>query len=179
MNYHFKMTRVLAGIAAALLAAGCANSPMLGDALSANKQDNVIGSFGLVKNGHVADFNGQPLGNRAYIHVSNLSMQPITTAMVRRDGNFSLDLQPGNYVIDAITFEHQGEMIESQASFQFDVGNNDLTYIGAMTLEVSLENSALGIVGTADRITVANSCGANCDADIAIMRWNAQTAQTQ
>lgn len=179
MKNRIQGIRAMAAATVVLVVSGCANSPMLSDVVSTEHGGNVVGSFDLVKNGHLVSLDNHLLGNRAYIHVSNVSMQPVGTALVRKDGSFELELQPGSYVIDTVAFEHQGELIESQSSFRFDVEDVEKTYIGAMRLEVSLENSAFGVVGTADRMTVTNLCGEDCASHVSIMRWNRQSAQTR
>ena len=87
---------------------------------------------------------------------------------IGKNGTFEARLVPGTYRIHTIFFKHHGEIIEANTDFTFTVADDAAaTYIGTISLEATLENSAHGFVGTADRFTVRNDCPSICDSRMA------------
>lgn len=176
--------KTAAALAIAVLAAGCSTTGVSGGA-----ERVAFGSLTLISNGHEHALGDRLVDRHAVIEVRSKRDQRLYSGRVGQQGRFALSLPAGEYVLETIGFEHHDEMIEAPANFRFTVSNEYRSvYIGAVTLEATLDTGIYGVVGTADRYTVSNECSSDCDeeldafglqaatAGISLMSWDHQMA---
>ncbi|MEM1174210.1 MAG: hypothetical protein AAGA33_08005 [Pseudomonadota bacterium] len=181
-----KASRAAAAFVTLFLLGGCAT-------LEPADTDRVaFGTFNLISNGHEITLGDGPAQRNASIHVRDTFRQHLYSGRVGDDGRFALSLPSGNYVIETIAFEHHGETIESPANFRFNVPDAlSSVYIGAVTLEATLDSGIYGVIGTADRYTISNECSDGCEralnalglpsakSGVSLMSWDHQMASNR
>ena len=165
-------TKTAATCAIALLAAGCSTTGHMGDA-----ERVAFGSLTLISNGHEQALGGGLMNQHAKIKVRSLADQRLYSGRTGKDGRFALALPAGDYVLETVAFEHHDELIEAPANFRFSFPQQyKSVYIGALTLEASLESGIYGVVGTADRYTVNDRCSKNCVSELEALGLSASSS---
>ena len=161
-----KMTSILL-VTGAVAMTGCAASGGANQYADAEKTA-VIGDLRLITNGVE-----ERLGDGLFAADAGFRLEHEETGRdfnghIGKNGTFEAKLMPGTYRIHTIFFKHHGEIIEADTDFVFSVADDAAaTYIGTISLEATLDNSAHGVIGTADRFTVRNDCPSVCDSRMA------------
>lgn len=124
----------------------------------------VFGKFRLMKNGEEIELGDGLFGNSAVLRLYRATDQEELTGRVGKDGEFSMELAPGDYYLMSIAFKHRGETIEPETNFMFNVSSDfSANYVGTITLETSFGSGYNGMKGSIDRIMIGNDCATDCD----------------
>ncbi len=179
-----KAAKSAAAVAIAALVAGCSTTGSIGES-----EHVAFGSLTLISNGHEHSLGDRMLDRHAVLEVRSMIDQRLYSGRVGKEGRFSMALPAGEYVLETVAFEHHDEMIEAPANFRFSLAEQySSVYIGALTLEASLESGIYGVVGTADRYTVNDHCSTGCSDElnahglqasssgVSLMSWDHQMA---
>lgn len=185
------LAKTLAGLAMLATLAGCSTMNAGSTAADAAPLKVAFGEFRLVTNGVEASLGHGLLTGDAGFHIVSEDTGDTFVGKVRKQGQFDMRLQPGAYRVSTVFFKHQGETIEADTNFRFEVAADaDSTYVGSIGLEATLESSNYGVVGTADRFTVANECAEDCaphmatlgltqgETSVSLFQWESRIAST-
>lgn len=161
------LTKGLAAVVALSALAACSTTDISrSTSLKASSAPATVafGELRLITNGVKARLGDGLLAGDAGLYLASEDTQKTYVGRVERAGKFNMRLEPGRYRVTGVYFRYQGETIEADTNFVFDVSDqHEATYVGTITLEATLDNSNYGIVGTADRISVSNACASDCD----------------
>ncbi len=167
-----KAAKAAAAFAVAVFAAGCSTTGPMQDA-----EHVAFGSFTLISNGHEQSLGDRMIDRHAVLEVRNMMNQQLYSSRVGEEGRFALALPAGEYVLETIAFDYHGETIEAPANFRFSLAEQySSVYIGAVTLEASLESGIYGVVGTADRYTVNDNCSTGCSDELSALGLQASSS---
>ena len=152
----------------------------------------VIGKFELVRNGQNVPLRDGLFSNSAKLHLQEAGDSREVAVRVGDNGEFALPAMPGDYEISHVTFNFQGEQLQAPTSLVFGVSDDSrASYIGTITLEVTLGSSYHGIVGSYDRFTVRDECATDCerllsgaglspeDAESALAEWRGRVVASR
>lgn len=152
----------------------------------------VFGKFRLLKNGNEIKLGDGFFSNVAALRLYRPEDQEEFTGRVGDDGEFSMQLAPGDYYIENVVFKHQGETIAPETNYVFTVSaDHEANYIGTITLETTFTKDYNGVKGTFDRFTVADDCATDCDRRLAelglpnselmvdLPKWETQVASSK
>ena len=183
-NFLFKLLVcfcALVGFTSSAIASDGADSstssapPALSDSKSV-----VFGKFRLLMNGYETELGQGLFGNTAALRLYRADDQAEFTGRVGKDGEFSLELAPGDYYVMSISFKHRGETIEPETNFMFNVSaDHEASYIGTIMLEATFSSGYNGMKGTFERFTIHNDCVTDCDrrlAELGLSRAAMETA---
>lgn len=128
----------------------------------------VFGKFQLLKNGREIKFSDGFLGNSASIRLYQADTGREFSVRTGEDGEFSRELEPGDYYVMSIAFLHQGQLIRPETNFMFNVaGDNEASYVGTITLEAKFSSGYYGMQGEFERFTITNECANKCEIRLA------------
>lgn len=128
----------------------------------------VFGKFRLLKNGYETKLGEGLFGNIARLRFYRAETQEEMSTRVGKDGEFSIELLPGDYYLMSIAFKHRGETIEPETNFMFNVSaDHQANYIGTITLESTFSSGYYGMKGSFDRFIVSDDCAAECASQLA------------
>jgi len=124
----------------------------------------VVGKFELVRNGEEV-----PLGDGLFSNTVRMSLigpggDKEITVKAGDGGDFAWPLARGEYEISHVAFDFHGERLQAPTNLAFSVSDNvRASYIGSITLEVTLGSGYGGTFGSFDRFRVRNDCATDCD----------------
>ena len=123
----------------------------------------VMGKFRLVKNGEEVALGDGIFANNATLHLYCADRETEVNAKVGPNGEFAWALEPGSYRISDIEFMVRGKRFAPTTNFEFvaDV-NDEVTYIGTITLVTTWEFGHQGVDGVVDSASVDDECATDC-----------------
>lgn len=190
-------TRALSASGLAMLViAGCSttggnieSAAALDRAKTSATDSLVFGQLQLVRNGHDVALGDGLRDNPATLHLYRPGDEREIIRDVGSNGEFAWVLPAGTYRVMNVGFRHHGETLTPLTNFSFEASNaRAATYVGALTVEVSVDSGYLGLVGTLDSHSVQADCATSCkntiarlglnadDIEMSTLRWEGQVA---
>jgi len=152
----------------------------------------VIGKFELVRNGEEVPLADGLFSNSAKLYLQEAGERKEIAVRVGDNGEFALPAMPGDYEISRVAFNFHGEQLQAPTNLEFSVADDvRASYIGTITLEVTLGSGYRGTVGSFDQFRIRNDCAIDCDrlltraglspedAETALVRWQQRTAYSR
>lgn len=186
------------GLAAVLAIGGCSttgtnidSAAELDAAMTSTSDTVVFGQLHLVRNGHAVQLGEGLRDNPATLRLYRPGDGREFIRHVGADGEFAWVLPAGNYRMTNVGFRHHGDTIEPLTDFSFTATTTKAaSFVGELTLEVTVDAGYLGTVGTLDSYDVQGDCADACErmaerlgldtADVttSTLRWEGQVART-
>ena len=152
----------------------------------------VIGKFELVRNGAEVPLGDGLFSNTARMYLEGSGVSREIAVRVGDNGEFAWPLAPGDYEISHVAFDFHGERLKAPTNLVFGVSDDArASYIGTITLEVSLSSGYHGIAGSYDRFTIRDDCATDCsrllsgaglsteDAESALAEWRGRVVASR
>jgi hypothetical protein len=184
MRGQIRKLVIAAGILAISGLAGCATvSEQMGANVDAEKlaagDALVVGKLRLVRNGYEVPLGDGLLSNTATLRLYKDGAGDQIIGKVGDNGEFAWPLTAGDYEIASVGFGFRGERLSAPTNLVFTVSEGDrVSYIGTITMEVTLETGYNGTLGSLDRFWIGDDCATDCDRLVSNAGLSSTTATT-
>ncbi|MCG8371846.1 MAG: hypothetical protein MJA32_15225 [Proteobacteria bacterium] len=122
----------------------------------------VFGKLELVRNDERVAISDGLFGNAPVIHLVRSGDHERLTGRVGQDGEFAWRLEPGDYRVSKISFNNNGDRVETGFRFRVSVDrDSELIYVGTLRLVTRFFAGYYGVDGVVG-YSVRNDCPRDC-----------------
>lgn len=161
-----RVVTIAASLSAVFGVAGCATHVADVDHLDTDGA-LVFGKLEIIKNDERVRISDGLFGNAPIIHLVRIGDDDRLTGRVGQDGEFAWRLAPGDYQVSKISFNNNGDRVETRFRFRVSVDpDSELIYVGTLRLVTRFFPGYYGVDGVVG-YSVRNDCRRDCGGRIA------------